>query len=60
MTQEKVLAKKLADFSSLFLTLDNKSQDAALTILQSLNFAQSVVFSQSEQNTPTPPTNKAG
>lgn len=37
--------KRIAELNSLFLTLDNKGQDSALTILRSLGFAQSVMGS---------------
>lgn len=35
--------KRIAELNALFLTLDNKGQDSALTILRSLGFAQSVM-----------------
>jgi len=42
MTQDKESIKKIAKFNSIFLTLNNKGQDAALIVLKSLDFAQSV------------------
>lgn len=46
MTQEKENIKRIAEFNALFLTLNDKGQEAALTVLQSLGFAQSVMCSQ--------------
>lgn len=45
MTQNKADVKRLAELNALFLTLDDKGQDSALTILRSLGFAQSVMCS---------------
>lgn len=42
MTQTNESIRKLAEFNALFLTLNEKGQDAALTVLQSLSFAQSL------------------
>lgn len=42
MTQERDDVKKLAELSALFMALDAKGQDSALTVLRSLSFAQSV------------------
>ena len=43
MTQPTSQAAKLAELNSLFLTLNEKGQQSALTILRSLEFAQSVL-----------------
>lgn len=49
MTQAKEQAKKIAELNTLFLTLNEKGQESALTILRSLEFAQSVTIpSQSD------------
>lgn len=49
MTQAKERAreqaKKIAELNALFLTLNEKGQESALTILRSLEFAQSVTLS---------------
>ena len=45
MTQTNMSIDKIAEFNALFLSLNNKGQDAALTILKSLKFAQSVMSS---------------
>lgn len=45
MTQEEKGVKKEAEFNKLFLTLNDRAQDGALTILKSLAFAQSVMCS---------------
>lgn len=51
MTQEKEDVKRLAELNTLFLTLDDRGQDGALTILRSLKFAQSVMC-PAEQDDP--------
>lgn len=43
MTQIENNIDKIAEFNALFLTLNDKGQDAALIILRSLKFAQSVM-----------------
>ena len=43
MTQKKI--KRIAEFNTIFMTLNDKGQEAALTVLQSLSFAQSVMCS---------------
>ncbi|RKJ52615.1 hypothetical protein D7Y09_13980 [bacterium 1XD42-1] len=45
MTQSNVSIDKIAEFNALFLSLNDKGQEAALTILKSLGFAQSVMSS---------------
>ena len=49
MTQRAEDARKIAEFNALFLTLNEKGQAAALTILQSLSFAQSVMSPQAKE-----------
>ena len=55
MTQENESVKKIAEFNALFLTLNEKGQDAALTVLKSLGFAQSVMCQQSDAQPRNPP-----
>lgn len=43
MTQEKEDVKRIAELNALFLTLDDRGQYNALTVLRSLEFAQSVM-----------------
>lgn len=50
MTQVNENVKRIAEFNALFLTLNEKGQEAALTILQSLGFAQSVMIRQGDVN----------
>jgi hypothetical protein len=59
MTQGKESIKRIAEFNALFLTLNNKSQDAALNILKSLNFAQSVMCPQEIEQPRKPPKRTA-
>ncbi len=44
MTQANVSVDRLAEFKALFLGLDEIGQEAAIIILKSLEFAQSVVI----------------
>lgn len=44
MTQTNVSVDRLAEFKALFLGLDEIGQEAAIIILKSLEFAQSVVI----------------
>ena len=44
MTQANVSVDRLAEFKALFLCLDEIGQEAAIIILKSLEFAQSVVI----------------
>ncbi len=46
MTQTKDNIQRIAEFNALFMNLNDKGQDAALTVLQALGFAQSVMYSQ--------------
>lgn len=56
MTQNRADVKRLAELNALFLTLDDKGQDSALTILRSLGFAQSVMCSPNLTEQPSKPT----
>lgn len=55
MTQTKENIQRIAEFNSLFMNLNEKGQEAALTVLRSLGFAQSVMYSQDakRQRSPT-------
>lgn len=55
MTQEKENIRRIAEFNALFLSLNEKGQEAALTVLQSLGFAQSVMHSQDTEKSCKPP-----
>ncbi len=46
MTQIEGNIKRIAEFNALFMNLNEKGQEAALTVLRSLGFAQSVMYSQ--------------
>lgn len=59
MTQEKENVKRIAEFNALFLTLNDKGQEAALTVLQSLGFAQSVMCLQGDTQPDKPPVETA-
>lgn len=43
MTQTKETVRRTTEFNALFLNLNEKGQEAALTVLKSLDFAQSVM-----------------
>lgn len=43
MTHEKEDVKRIAELKALFLTLDDRGQYNALTVLRSLEFAESVM-----------------
>lgn len=43
MTQTKENVWRTTEFDTLFMNLNEKGQEAALTILKSLDFAQSVM-----------------
>ena len=49
MAQKEKCVEKTRQFNELFLSLDNKGQEAAITVLQSLSFAQSVMCSQTSE-----------
>ena len=55
MTHIKEEAKKIAELNTIFLTLNDKGQDSALTILRSLGFAQSVMCSEQSRKPPKKP-----
>lgn len=55
MTQIKADVKRLVELNALFLNLDDKGQDSALTILRSLGFAQSVMCSLNSVEQPRKP-----
>lgn len=46
MTQVRENVQRIAEFNALFMNLNDKGQEAALTVLQALGFAQSVMYSQ--------------
>lgn len=50
MTQSKDDIRRTTEFNTIFMGLDEKGQEAALTVLKSLEFAQSVTNSQREEN----------
>ena len=50
MTQTKGNAQCTAEFNVLFMNLNEKGQEAALTVLRSLDFAQSVMCLQGAEN----------
>lgn len=56
MTQEREDVKRIAELNALFMTLDDKGQDGALTILRSLGFAQSVMCSPKQPKQLRKPT----
>ena len=58
MTQTVENVKKIAEFNALFLTLNEKGQDAGLTVLKSLGFAQSVMCQQSDAQPRKPPADR--
>lgn len=49
MTQVKENVQRIAEFNALFMNLNDKGQEAALTVLQALGFAQSVMCSQMKE-----------
>ena len=50
MTQTKGNVQRTAEFNVLFMNLNEKGQEAALTVLRSLEFAQSVMWLQRAEN----------
>ncbi len=54
MTQGKEDMRRNAEFNDLFMNLNEKGQEAALTVLKSLDFAQSVMYSQRAENQRNP------
>lgn len=58
MTQMSENTKRIAEFNALFLTLNEKGQEAALTVLRSLGFAQSVMGQQADAQPSNPPAER--
>lgn len=58
MTQEREDVKRIAELNALFLTLDDKGQDSALTLLRSLGFAQSVMCPTKQAEQPCKPSDQ--
>ncbi|NBI61315.1 hypothetical protein D3Z53_25835 [Lachnospiraceae bacterium] len=54
MTQTKETVRRTTEFNTLFLNLNEKGQEAALTVLKSLDFAQSVMNVQRAENQRNP------
>ncbi len=54
MTQEKENVRRTTEFATLFMNLNEKGQEAALTVLKSLDFAQSVMRLQTAENKRNP------
>lgn len=54
MTQIKETVRRTTEFDTLFMNLNEKGQDAALTVLRSLDFAQSIMNLQREENQSNP------
>lgn len=49
MTQNRDDVQKVAELNALFVGLNAKGKDSALTILRALNFAQAVIGSESNR-----------
>ncbi|MBD5395791.1 MAG: hypothetical protein HDR71_16355 [Lachnospiraceae bacterium] len=54
MTQTKESVQRIAEFNALFMNLNEKGQEAALTVLRSLDFAQSVMYLQKTESQRNP------
>lgn len=54
MTQTKENIRRTTEFNTLFMNLNEKGQEAALTVLKSLDFAQSVMNLQRVENQHNP------
>ncbi len=54
MTQAKENVRHKTEFDTLFMNLNEKGQEAALTVLKSLDFAQSVMNLQIAENQRNP------
>lgn len=54
MTQTKSNVQRTDEFNVLFMNLNEKGQEAALTVLRSLDFAQSVMCLQRAENQRNP------
>lgn len=46
MTQSREDAQRIAELNSIFLRLNDRGRDSALSILRALNFAQSVMSAE--------------
>jgi len=57
MTHSRDDAQKAAELNSIFTGLNDKGKDSALTILRALNFAQTVMRSESDKVCQQPPAN---
>ncbi len=54
MTRTKENIRRTTEFNTLFMNLNEKGQEAALTVLKSLDFAQSVMNLQRVENQHNP------
>lgn len=52
MTQTKEQAARITEFRKLFPTLDEEGQERALSILRTLQYAQSVILTSGNTGTP--------
>ena len=52
MTQRDEKSKKVMEFNSLFLNLDEREQDQMLVVLRSLEYAQSVTGLRKDRRLP--------
>lgn len=50
MTQTRENIQRATEFNTLFLNLNDRGQETALAVLQALEFAQAVIFSQDTEN----------
>lgn len=57
MTHSGDDVQKIAELNSLFIGLNDKGKDSALTILRALSFAQTVMRSESDKASQQPPAN---
>lgn len=46
MTQAKNNVQRITEFNSIFMNLNEKEQEAALTVLRALKFAQLAMYKQ--------------
>lgn len=53
MAQQKDDIEKTAELNTLFLALDNRGQESALTVLRALQFAQSVMRASKPEDPPS-------
>ena len=54
MTQPKDNIQRIEEFNAIFMNLNEKGQEAALTVLRALGFAQSVMVSQDAERQGNP------